>query len=153
MSDINSLIHLRLIYTYKYTYISTLMFCQGASGLWGTERPQRVFVRQVGLCTAIWTAPPGLLDAWWTPVVRSWTPLGRSWALLDASWTPLGRLLDTLGRTSWPTLGLSWGLSRRHLELALRTARTNCKMQRSVITALLRLGSTWSLLGATWSCH
>ena len=82
---------------YKYIYSKVLPSRFGSLG--NGAATENLF-RQVGLCTAIWTAPPGLLDASWTPLVRSWTPLGRSWALLDASWTPLGR--------SWPLLDVSW---------------------------------------------
>ena len=67
------------------------MFCQGASDLWGTERVQRVFFALPGLLDGSWASPGAPSCALW--------PL---WACLARRPVLFGRLLDALGRPTWP---------------------------------------------------
>ena len=66
------------------------MFCQDASGLWETERLEKIFF-----------ALPGLLDASWASPGAPCCALGPLWACLARSPVLFARLLDALGRPTW----------------------------------------------------
>ena len=67
------------------------MFCQGASDLWETERGERPFFALPGLLDGSWASPGAPSCALW--------PL---WPGLAGRPVLFGRLLDALGRPTWP---------------------------------------------------
>ena len=67
------------------------MFCQDASDLWGTERVAKLF-----------SALPGLLDGSWASPGAPSCALGPLWACLARRPVLFGRLLDAVGRPTWP---------------------------------------------------
>ena len=67
------------------------MYCQDASDLWGLERLEKTFF-----------ALPALLDASWASPGAPSCALGPLWACLARRPVLFGRLLDALGRPTWP---------------------------------------------------
>ena len=142
--------------------ISTLKFCQVASGLWGTERVQKLFF-----------ALPGLLDGSWASPGAPSCALGPLWACLACRPVLFGRLLDALGRPTWPlncqtAVQKPCQVAQSACQASLQACRTLKKPRKTLYCRQIsRFGlfctpsapgrlleaswaPTWTYLGSTW---
>ena len=121
------------MYTYIHRYIYSNKMPGGFGCLGAGETGETFWALKPALAGLGRTR--GQLERTWGRLGRSWGELGRSWGQFERTWSKLERSWAQLG-LSWASFGQCWGARRLCWPppgLALRSARTNCKMNRNVM--------------------
>ena len=124
------------------------MFCQGASGRWGPERGENLKLPLVRLLDGSWASPGAPSCA-----------LGPLWACLACRPVLFGRLLDALGRPTWPlncqtAVQKPCQVAQSACQASLQACRTLTKTVKNAVLssnfevrAVLHSKRSWTPLG------